>query len=89
VPKEPCIRRSAHQRNLVNITEPSMCGDDTAFLSNYFDHLLSLYDCSGLVCDECALEETGEADIRGHRGLHGGLYAASTVLILDIGHVNI
>jgi len=29
-------------RNLANATEPSMCGGDAAFLSNYFGHLLLL-----------------------------------------------
>ena len=38
-PKESRIIWSAHWRNLANTTEPSMCGDDAAFLSNYFDHL--------------------------------------------------
>jgi len=28
---------------LANMTELSMCGDDVAFLSNYFDHLLMLF----------------------------------------------
>jgi len=39
-PKEACITWVAHWRNLANMTEPSMCGGDAAFLSNYFDHLL-------------------------------------------------
>jgi len=30
----------AHWRHLENMIEPSMCGDDAVFLSNYFDHLL-------------------------------------------------
>ena len=30
----------AYQRNLANAIEPSMCGGDAVFLSNYFDHLL-------------------------------------------------
>jgi len=34
----------AHWRNLANTTEPSMCGGDVAFLSNYFNHLLNYCD---------------------------------------------
>jgi len=30
----------AHWRHLANNIEPSMCGGDTAFWSNYFDYLL-------------------------------------------------
>jgi len=29
-----------HNRQLANTIEPSVCGGDAAFLSNYFDHLL-------------------------------------------------
>jgi len=29
----------AHWRNLANTIEPSVCGGDAAFLSNYFDNL--------------------------------------------------
>jgi len=29
----------AHWRHLAYRTEPSMCGGDAAFLSNYYDHL--------------------------------------------------
>jgi len=32
----------ANWRNLANTTEPSMCGDDAGFSSNYFDHLFLL-----------------------------------------------
>jgi len=32
----------AHWHNLANTTEPSMCGGDAAFLSDYFDQLLSI-----------------------------------------------
>jgi len=32
----------AHWRHLANMIEPSVCGDDAAFLLNYFDHLLLL-----------------------------------------------
>jgi len=30
----------AHWRHLANTIEPSVCGGDVAFLSNYFDYLL-------------------------------------------------
>ena len=30
------LEGGAHWCNLANTTEPFMCGDDTAFLSNYF-----------------------------------------------------
>jgi len=40
-PKEACFRWGAHRRHLANTTEQSTCGGDAAFLSNYFDHLLS------------------------------------------------
>ena len=33
------FHEGAHWRNLANTTEPSMCGGDAAFLSNYFDQL--------------------------------------------------
>ena len=33
---------SAQWRHLANTTEPSTCGGDAAFLSNYFDHWLLL-----------------------------------------------
>jgi len=37
---------------LANTIEPSMCGGDTAFLSNYFEHLLKF--CMEIVlCDQC------------------------------------
>jgi len=38
-PKKVCTRWGAHWRNLANTSEPSMCGGDAAFLSNYVDHL--------------------------------------------------
>jgi len=34
-------RWGAHGRHLAKTTEPSMCDGDTAFLSDYLDHLLS------------------------------------------------
>ena len=37
--KEACVRWGAYWRHLANTTEPSVCGDDAAFLSDYFDHL--------------------------------------------------
>jgi len=39
-PKEVCISWGASCRHLANAIEPSVCGGDAAFLSNYFDHLL-------------------------------------------------
>jgi len=33
--------RGADCCHLTNTIEPSMCGGDAAFLSNYFDHLLA------------------------------------------------
>jgi len=33
---------SAHSRHLANTIESSMCGDDAAFFSNCFDHLMLL-----------------------------------------------
>jgi len=39
--KEACIRWGAHWRQLANIIEPFMCGGYTAFMANYFDHLLN------------------------------------------------
>ena len=39
--REPCIRWDAHWRHLANANEPSMCGGDASFLSNYFDHLFT------------------------------------------------
>ena len=32
----------AHWCHLANTTEPSVCGDDVAFLSNYFEHLFNI-----------------------------------------------
>jgi len=37
--KEAYIRWGLHWRHLGNTIEPSMCGGDAAFLSNYFDQL--------------------------------------------------
>ena len=30
-----------HWRHLANMIEPSICGGDAAFLSDYFDHLVA------------------------------------------------
>ena len=46
---EACDRPSAHRRNLAKTIEPSMCGSDAAFLSNYFDHLLCFRHQSGSI----------------------------------------
>jgi len=40
VPKEALLHGGAHWRNLANTIEPSVCGGEAVFLSNYFDHLL-------------------------------------------------
>jgi len=37
---EACVTCGAHWHNLANMIEPSMCGGDAVFLSNFFDHLL-------------------------------------------------
>ena len=61
---EARIRWGAHWPNLANAIEPSVCGGDAAFLSDYFDrlsnipgnpgNLLEIYKVSwifsGLVC---------------------------------------
>jgi len=39
-PKEECVRFGAHWLHLTTTTEPSICGGDAAFLSNYFDKTL-------------------------------------------------
>jgi len=36
----PLLDGDAHWRYPVNTTEPSVCGGDAAFMSNYFDHVL-------------------------------------------------
>jgi len=38
------VQLGSHWRHLANTTDQSMCGGDSAFLSNYFDHLLLLLD---------------------------------------------
>jgi len=40
--QESIIRWSAPRRHLANTIVPTMCGGDGDFLSNYFDHLLSV-----------------------------------------------
>jgi len=42
-PKEACATWDAHWRHLANTTEPSICGGDAVFLSNYFDHVLLIF----------------------------------------------
>jgi len=42
-PKEACITWGAHWRHLANTTEPSMCGGDAVFLSDYSDQLFFLF----------------------------------------------
>jgi len=41
-PRKHVLDWGAHWCHLKNTIEPSMCGSDAAFLSNYFDHLLLL-----------------------------------------------
>jgi len=43
------LHGGAHCRHLANTTEPSMCGGNAAFLSDYFDHLFFLRCRSVLV----------------------------------------
>ena len=38
--KKHVLHRGSHCRNLADTPEPSVCGGNVAFLSNYFDHLL-------------------------------------------------
>ena len=38
-PGKDILDESAHWRHLANAIEPSMCGGDAVFLSNYFDYL--------------------------------------------------
>jgi len=38
--RKHALNGGAHWRHMANKIEPSMCGGDAAFLSNYFDHLL-------------------------------------------------
>jgi len=39
-PRKHVLVWDAHWRHLAKTTEPSMCCGDSAFLLNYFDHLL-------------------------------------------------
>ena len=41
-PRKHVLDERAHWRHLANTIEPSMCGGDAAFLSNYFNHSLVL-----------------------------------------------
>ena len=41
-PRKHVLDGGAHWDHLTNTTEPSVCGGDAAFLSNYFDHMLLL-----------------------------------------------
>jgi len=54
-------RWGAHWRNLANTIEPPMCGGDAAFLSNYFDHLLSNSDKMQLT-GECQISNIASSD---------------------------
>jgi len=45
-PKKHVLDGGSLWHHLMNMIEPSMCGSDAAFLSNYFDHLLLvLFNC--------------------------------------------
>jgi len=41
-PRQDALHEGAHWRNVTNTIEPSVCGGDAAFLSNYADRLLLL-----------------------------------------------
>jgi len=41
-PRKHALGGGAHLRHLTNTIEPSVCGGNAAFLSNYFDHLLNI-----------------------------------------------
>jgi len=41
-PRKHVLDGDAHWCHLANTVEPSMCGGDAVFLSNYFDHLFSV-----------------------------------------------
>jgi len=62
--KEARIRWGAHRHHLLNTIEPSTCGGDAAFLTHYFDHLLSRTNRSGYLAEgwEAEAETPGRAD---------------------------
>jgi len=47
--KEALLNGGAQWRHLANTAEPSMCGVDAAFMSNYFDPLLLLHRQANLM----------------------------------------
>jgi len=59
------IRQGAHWRQLANTSEPSMCGGDAAFLSNYFDHLLNSVAPAVKYILCCVPNRTGKRTILG------------------------
>jgi len=57
-PRKHVLDGGAHWRNRANMIEPSMCGGDAAFLSNYFDH------CDGGVDSGSALVSINAVTLR-------------------------
>jgi len=49
-PKEAFVTWDAHWRHLANTTEPSLCGGDAAFLSDYFDRLFIVITTGDIKC---------------------------------------
>ena len=47
-PRKHALDGDAHWCNLANTTEPSMCGGDAAFLSNYYDQWFFLMALRGI-----------------------------------------
>jgi len=41
-PRNHVLDEDAHWRHLANVVEPSVCGGDAAFLSNYFEHVFAV-----------------------------------------------
>ena len=72
------LHGGAYWRHLANTTEPSMCGGDADFLSNYFDHLLIFESChfAGRICfDWLSLLGVFFLQLYGRADLHADLYA--------------
>ena len=78
-----CVRWGAHWHHLANTIEPSMCGGDAAFLSNYFNHLLLLGRIAALarrslllkINKSSAVAEIGDRDYYRHAPTTGGCCA--------------
>jgi len=76
----------AHWRSLMHVTEPSMCGGNAAFLSNYFDHLL-LFLCFwektvDNCCCCCCCWLTGVVFVLNKELLNGLLFLLPLLLLL-------